>query len=191
MNSVCIKQNWPNKSYDLQFFPDCNDDEEVRHDLEELFYNNPDHFDYYDIKVFGETPLGDYEKILVALEKNLSTRSKTIHISNAPYWDKQWMRGYEEFSVCSSLYDKILNVIMSSPKTHELQIHVKKTSFQRWNDQEHNKAMNDIINRLEHATNIIHVCISESTEIHKRSKTGVTTTDKDIYSKRYIPVPIL
>tara|TARA_R100000030_G_C3246734_1_gene121966 strand:+ start:943 stop:1518 length:576 start_codon:yes stop_codon:yes gene_type:complete len=190
MNRVCIKQNWPNKSYDLAFFRECNDDEVIRDDLEDKFFNDPDYLDYYDIKVFSQTPLKDYEKILVALEKNLSTRSKTIHFSNAPYWNKEWKKGYEEFSVCSSLYDKILKVIMSSPKTHTIEIHVKKASFQRWNDEAHNKALNDIINRLEHATNITHVCISESNEIHYKNSPKVETKEKDIYSRRYIPVPI-
>ena len=48
MKEVCDRQaNFPAKTYDLQFFPDCNDDEVVRDDLKDIFYNDPDYFDYY------------------------------------------------------------------------------------------------------------------------------------------------
>ena len=191
VNKVCIKQNWPTRTYDLQFFRECNDDEVIRDDLKDKFFNDPNYLDYYDIKVFSQSPKEDYEKILSALEKNLSTRSKTIHISNASWWMTDWIKGYEDFAINSSIYDKIIDIILSSPNTHEVEIHTKRKMDQEWDTEGHNKKIDEIITRMENASNIRHICISESQETHSKGTLEVQTQDKEIYNKRYIDIPSL
>lgn len=191
INTVCIKQNWPTRTYDLQFFPECNDDDVVRDDLKDLFYSDPDYFDYYDIKVFSQTPKEDYEKILPALEQNLSTRSKTIHLSNASWWMEDWIKGYEDFEINSSIYDRIIDTILSSPNAHEVEIHIKRRMGQEWNSEGHNKKIDEIITRMDNASNIRHICITGSQEIHSNETLETQSQNEEIYNNRYMDIPTL
>ena len=181
MKQTCIQQNYPAKTYDLQFFPNCNDDEVVRDDLKDIFFNDPDYLDYYDIKVFSQTPKDDYDRILDGLEKNLATRTKIIHMSNAAYWLHDWWKGYEEFSVNAGMFNRILDIIFSSPHQHGIEIHVKRKDYQEWNTDDHNKTIENIIKRVENASNILSLVINEGITID-----AINDKDKEIYYKEYL-----
>ena len=174
LNHACIMPS--NEVYELNFFSHCNDDENIRKDIEENFYNLNDPIYSFDIKPFSLTDVKDYNKVTNMLRLHLDMHPCCVHISNfcvqhiePPY--------YEKIDNVRNLVDSILDQIINSSQRHVVEFHLKCYDYDNVFDSKYYHDENGYImktfNKLKECSTVSQVIVSES------SYNEAVTTERD------------
>ena len=163
LNHACIMPS--NEVYELNFFSSCNDDENIRKDIEENFFNLTDPIYSFDIKPFSATNIEDYKKVIDMLEVHLDMHPCCIHISNFGFHHLDNPE-YENIEVVKDLVDSILLKVMNSPQRHVVEFHLKCYDYDNRYDSKYYHDTNGYVmktfRKLKACKNISQVIISES-----------------------------
>lgn len=160
---ACIMPS--NEVYELNFYAHCNDDEEIRKDIEHNFYNLEQPIYSFDIKPFSGTDLNDYKKVIDMLTVHLDMHPCCIHISNFCFMDVTPPQ-YEKIDNVKHIVDIILDKVVNSLQNHVVEFHLKCYDYDDVYDSKYYHQQNGyvlkIYNELKKYKNIKQVIITES-----------------------------
>ena len=185
LSHVCIMPK--NEVYDLNFFAHCNDDENIRKDIEDNFFNLNEPIYSFDIKPFSLTDVEDYNKVIDMLAVHLDTHPCCIHISNFSYQHLEPPQ-YEKIDVVKHLVDKILEKVINSVQNHVVEFHLKCYDYDDVYDSKYYHQQNGYVlqtyNMLKKQKNIKQVIITESSYDEK------VTVERDRSIVEYKPTVV-
>ena len=185
LSHVCIMPS--NEVYELNFFAHCNDDDNIRKDLEQNFFNLEQPIYSFDIKPFSLTNTEDYQKVIDMLAIHLDMHPCCIHISNFSYQHLEPPQ-YEKIDKAKYLVDKILEKIVNSAQNHVVEFHLKCYDYDDVYDSKYYHQQNGYVlqtyNMLKRQKNIKQVIITESSYDEK------VTVERDRSIVEYKPTVV-
>ena len=163
LSHACIMPS--NEVYELNFFSHCNDDETIRKDIEETFFNLSSPIYSFDIKPFSLTDVEDYNKVIDMLGIHLDMHSCCIHISNFSFQHVDPPQ-YEKIDAVKHIVDGILDKVINSPQYHVVEFHLKCYDYDNVYDSKYYHQQNGYVmqtyNMLKQNKNIKQVIVTES-----------------------------
>ena len=150
--------------HDLSFFAHCNDDENIRKDIEENFFNLNDPIYSFDIKPSSLANTRDYKKVFNMLGVHLDMHPCCVHISNFPINEIKPPQ-FEKIDNVKELVDSILEKVINSSQNHVLEFHLKCYDYDNVFDSKYYHQQNGYVlqtyNMLKQHKNIKQVIITE------------------------------